>query len=198
VKEKILNKTIELFLTLGAKSVTMDDIAKELGISKKTIYSYFPNKENLVEAVTFRVFEQINDGINKICKANYNPIEELFIVKDLILKQLKNERSSPQFQLEKYYPKIFNNLKKKKFGSVERCIDKNLKKGISEGFYRKEIDIRLITRLYFIGILGIKNEELFKREEFSVLYLMDSFLEYHLRALVTEKGLKTLENIIKK
>lgn len=198
VKEKILNKTIELFLTLGAKSVTMDDIAKVLGISKKTIYSYFPNKEKLVEAVTFKVFEQINNGIDRICKANYNPIEELFMVKDLVLKQLKNERSSPQYQLQKYYPKIFENLKRKKFGSVEKCIDKNLKRGIPEGFYRKDINIRLITRLYFIGILGIRNDELFSREEFSVPYLTDSFLEYHLRAIVTEKGLKILENTIKK
>lgn len=198
MKEKILNKAIDLYLTLGTKSVTMDDIARELGISKKTIYSYFSNKEKLVEAVTFKVFEQINKGIIKICEARFNPIEELYVVKDLVLKQLKNERSSPQFQLQKYYPKIFENLKRKKFDSVEKCIDRNFKNGVDLGLYRKNINTKLITRFYFIGITGIENEEIFTRNDFSTLYLMDSFLEYHLRAIVTEKGLKTLENIIKK
>ncbi len=176
----------------------MDDIAKELGISKKTIYSYYSNKEKLVEAVTFQVFERINELINNVCIENLNPIDELYAIKDLVLNQLKNEKSSPQYQLQKYYPKIFEDLKRKKFHSVEKCIDRNFKTGIKQGFYRKDINIKLITRLYFIGIIGIKNEEIFARDDFSVPYLMDSFLEYHLRAIVTEKGLNILENIIKK
>ncbi len=198
VKNKILNKAIDLFLTLGTKSVTMDDIAKELSISKKTIYSFFSTKEKLVKEATFEIFDRINLLISDICKKNLNSVEELFRVKDLVLRQLKNEKSSPQYQLQKYYPNIFEELKQKKFKSVEDCIEKNLKKGIIQGIYRSEIDIRLINRLYFIGIIGIKNEEIFTRNEFSNIYLMDSFLEYHLRAIVTEKGLKILENIIKK
>ena len=198
MKEKILYKTIDLFLSFGVKSVTMDDIAGELAISKKTIYTYFSTKEKLVEAASFFAFEKINKGIFMICSLNYNPIKELYEVKSLILEQLKNEESSPQYQLHKYYPKIFETLKQKQFDSVNICISQNLKKGIEKGYYRKEVDINLITRLYFNGIMGIRNEELFPKDSFSISYLMDIYLEYHIRAIATEKGLKTLQNIIKK
>ena len=75
MRTKIIQKAVELFLTLGFKSVTMDDIAHEMGISKKTIYVHFANKTKLVEAVTFELFETICDGIDGICEASHNPIE---------------------------------------------------------------------------------------------------------------------------
>ena len=198
MKEKILKKAIDLFLNFGFKSVTMDDIAKELAISKKTIYSHFSTKLKLVKAATFYVFEQVNSGINNICTVNKNPIEEIYLIKSLVTKQLKGEKNSPQYQLQKYYPKIFETLKQKQFESVNKCVTSNLKKGIELGFYRKEIDIDLITRLYFNGIMGVKNVELFPANKFSSTYLMDSYLEYHIRAIATEKGLKILQKTLKK
>ncbi|NOQ91975.1 MAG: TetR family transcriptional regulator [Flavobacteriaceae bacterium] len=198
MKEKILKKAVDLFLNFGFKSITMDDIARELAISKKTIYSHFSTKLKLVKATTFYVFEQVNTGICSICSVDQNPIEEIYLIKSLVMEQLKGEKSSPQYQLQKYYPKIFEVLKQKKFESVNECITKNLKNGIEGGFYRKEIDVNLITRLYFNGIMGIKNVELFPTETFSNTYLMNSYLEYHIRAIATEKGLKTLNKIIKK
>jgi len=198
MKDKILKKAIDLFLNYGFKSVTMDDIAKELAISKKTIYSHFSTKLKLVKASTFYAFEQINSGICKICSLNNNPIEEIYLIKSLIQKQLKGEKNSPQYQLQKYYPKIFEALKQKQFESVSECVTGNLEKGINQGFYRKDLDINLITRLYFNGIMGIKNVDLFPLEEFSNSYLMNHYLEYHIRAISTEKGLEILKEINKK
>lgn len=195
MKEKILNKALDLFLTFGFKSVTMDDIAKELAISKKTIYSHFSTKLKLVTATTFYAFDQINSGIGTICTLNKNPIEEIYLVRSLLMKQLKGEKSSPQYQLQKYYPKIFETLKQKQFESINQCISCNLKNGIDQGLYRKEIDIEFITRLYFNGVMGLKNVELFPLNKFSNPYLMNSYLEYHLRAITTEKGLKILNEI---
>ena len=103
MREKIIQKSAELFLNLGFKSVTMDDIASEMGISKKTIYVHFPNKTKLVEAVTFTLFEMICDGIDGICSTSNNPIEELYAIKLFVMKHLKNEKTSPQYQLKKYY-----------------------------------------------------------------------------------------------
>jgi len=198
MKDKILKKAIDLFLTFGFKSITMDDIAKELAISKKTIYSHFSTKLKLVKATSLHTFEQINAGICSICTINQNPIEEIYMIKSLVLKQLKGEKSSPQYQLQKYYPKIFEILKQKQFESVNKCVTENLKKGIAQNLYRKNVDVELITRLYFNGIMGIKNVELFPMEMFSNTYLMDSYLEYHIRAIATEKGLGILNEIIKK
>ncbi|MEN8186736.1 MAG: TetR/AcrR family transcriptional regulator [Bacteroidota bacterium] len=198
MKEKILKKTLDLFLTYGVKSVTMDDIAEELGISKKTIYQNFKNKSQLVNDATFYMFDKINDGIHQICALGLNSIEEIYSIRNLILEQLKNEKTSPQYQLQKYYPKIFDTLKQKQFETIDICITENLKKGIESGLYRKEIDIKLITLLYFNGMIGIKNMDLFPQNEFEVSYLMDSYLEYHTRAIATPKGLKILEKVLKK
>ncbi len=135
--------------------------------------------------------------MNKICVLNKNPIVEIYEVKALVMEQLKGEKNSPQYQLQKYYPKIFETLKQKQFESINECITGNLQKGIDQGLYRNEIDINLIKRLYFNGIMGIKNVELFPTNEFSSTYLMNSYLEYHIRAIATIKGIKILNKIIK-
>ena len=115
MREKIISKATELFLNLGFKSVTMDDIANELGMSKKTIYVHFSNKTKLIEATTFHLFDVICDGIDGICDTATNPIEELYSIKLYVMTHLKNEKTSPQFQLKKYYPQIHQRLKNKQF-----------------------------------------------------------------------------------
>lgn len=198
MKEKILAKSSDLFLNLGFKSVTMDDIAAEMGISKKTIYSHFSTKLKLVQASTFYIMEKINNGICDICNGEHNPIEELFYIKSLVMELLKNEKSSPQYQLQKYYPRIFKQIKEKQFESINQCILDNLKRGISLGYYRKEINLDIISRFYVNGNAGLMNFELFPINEFNVADLKGDFLEYHTRAIATEKGLKILLNILKK
>ena len=84
MKDKILQKAADMFLSLGFKSVTMDDIASELGMSKKTIYSHFSTKRKLVEASTFYVLDRVNETICSILDANYDPIEETFTIKSMV------------------------------------------------------------------------------------------------------------------
>jgi len=198
MKEKILRKASEMFLNLGFKSVTMDDIASELGMSKKTIYSHFPTKLKLVQATTFFVMDNVNEAICNILSADLNPIEEVFTIKSVINNQLKNEKSSPHYQLQKYYPKIFEQLNNKQFESVNECVVSNLNRGIEEGYYRKEINIDLITRFYFSGNMSLANNEIFPLNTYGMSELKDAYLEYHIRAIATEKGLQTLINILKK
>ena len=197
MKDKILQKAADMFLNLGFKSVTMDDIAKEMGISKKTIYAHFSTKLKLVQAATFFVIDNINETIHTICSRNHDPIEEIFTIKSVVHDQLKNEKSSPAYQLQKYYPRIFKQVKDKQFDSVSLCIVDNLKRGIKDGYYRSDINIDLITRFYFSGNMSLTNYELFPIEVYDISILKDAFLEYHVRAVATEKGLKILNNILK-
>jgi hypothetical protein len=176
----------------------MDDIAKELAISKKTIYTFFSTKTKLVEATTYYLFHKINSEIQTICSLGKNPIQELFMIKTLVLEHLKNEESSPQYQLQKYYPELYISVRQKQFDSINDCISKNLEKGIKNNYYRKGLDINLITRFYFIGIIGIKNIDLFPKYEFGMPYLLNIFLEYHIRAIATKKGIESLQNTLKK
>ncbi len=197
MREKIIYKSTDLFLNLGFKSVTMDDIANELGISKKTIYVHFPNKTKLVEAVTFHLFDTICTGIDSICENAPNPIEELYSIKMYVMKHLKNEKTSPQYQLKKYYPLIHAELKMKQFEKMHESVEKSLEHGIETGVFRDTIDVDFISRMYFTGMTGIKDNMFFPPESYQMEYLMESYLEYHLRAIVTEKGFKILNQFIK-
>lgn len=194
--DKIINKTTELFLTLGFKSVTMDDIANELGISKKTIYVHFENKTKLIEAVTFSVFENICEGIDRICEQDHNPIEQLYDIKKYAMQFLRNEKTSPQYQLKKYYPLIYQRLQKKHFEKMQISVKESLKTGIHTGLFRSNIDVDFISRMYFNGMSGIKDETIFPKGLFDMEYLTESYLEYHLRAIVTDKGLEILKKFI--
>lgn len=195
MNESIIEKAAELFLTHGFKSVTMDEIATEMGISKKTIYQHFKNKQDLVEAVTSYLFVKISGGIDAICALDQNPIEEIFQIKNFIMKNLKDESTSPIYQLQKYYPKIHKSLMKLQLEKMDDCVVDNLKKGIEQGLYRNNLNLELIGRFYFAGMTSIKNVELFDPIKFGTKEIQEHYLEYHLRGICTAKGIKILEQL---
>lgn len=197
MQERILKKAADLFLNQGVKSVTMDEIARELGMSKKTIYARFETKNQLVEATSIFIFEGIASGIRKIKEEKRDPVEELFVIKNFILLSLREDRSSPEFQLKTYYPEIFAKLRARQKTLVESSITENLQRGISEGVYLEDLKLSFIARIYFIGMTGIKDRIIFPEEMFVPEELTELFLEYHLRSIVTEKGLEKLNNLIK-
>lgn len=192
----IIKKATEMYLTLGFKSVTMDDIASELGISKKTIYQHFENKNDLVAAVTMNLFETISCGIDEICALDKNPIEELFAIKDFVMHNLKNESTSPIYQLQKYYPQIHKTLMSRQFDKMGTCVVDNLKKGMEQGLFRSGINVELIARFYFAGMSSIKDAELFNPIQFSTKEVQEAYLEYHLRGISTSKGIIILEQLL--
>ncbi|MAQ75059.1 MAG: TetR family transcriptional regulator [Aquimarina sp.] len=197
MKEEIIETAKDMFLNLGFKSVTMDDLASEMGISKKTIYSHFQNKTKLVEATTEHLFCTICNRIDFIRDEKREPIEELYAIKAFVMKNLKDEKTSPQYQLQKYYPKIHDTLKMKQFEVMQDCVIENLNRGIETGVFRDNIDVQFISRLYFVGVAGIKDQTMFPLEHFPMTKLMENYLEYHIRGIATEKGLKILNNLIK-
>ena len=198
MEQKIIEKATEMYLTLGFKSVTMDDIASGMGISKKTIYQHFENKNDLVEAVTMHLFETISCGIDEILTLKKNPIEELFLIKDFVLKNLKNESTSPIYQLQKYYPQIHKTLMSLQFDKMGDCVVDNLKKGMEQGLFRDDINVELIARFYFAGMTSIKDAELFNPTQFSSKDVQETYLEYHLRGICTLKGITELEQLLTK
>ena len=197
LEKSIVVTSTELFLTLGFKSVTMDDIAEEMKISKKTIYTFFANKEALVQSVVFSMYSYITTNLTQIREKANNPISELYEVKMFIMHQLKGEKTSPQHQLRKYYPNIHNELQKKQFDFMTKSVKKSLTKGLEMKLFRSSIDIDFISRMYFNGMVGIKNVDMFPTKKYSPEQLMENYLDYHLRAIVTEDGKKLLSSYIK-
>ena len=196
MKDQIIDTAGELFLNLGFKSVTMDDLAEHMGISKKTIYAHFANKTELVEECTIRLFNRIVHGINCICDQGMNPIEEIYEVKKFALLNLKNEKASPQYQLKKYYPQISDMLLKKQFEVMQDCVLTNIQRGMEMGIYREDLNPEFVWRIYFAGVSSLKDDTLFPRHTFPMVHLMDTYLEYHLRGIVTPKGRTILNRII--
>ena len=195
MKEKILLNASDLFLNYGFKSVTMNDLANKIGISKKTIYLHFENKTELVEATTMYIFGIISHGIDCICALEKNPIEEIYDIKEFIMDHLKDEKSSPQYQLQKYYPQIFATLKKKQFEIIQGCVTDNLKRGIKQKLYRDNISVEFIARIYFNSMIAIKDIDLFPLKKFSMNMLMENYIEYHFRGICTQNGIQVLNQI---
>ena len=197
MKQNIINEAIPLFIQFGFKSVTIDDIAIKMGVSKKTIYAHFPKKVTLVETSVFMHFNNVFEKILNISKHSKDPIIGLYQIKKEALKHLSNEKNSPVYQLQKYYSSIYNKLQQMEFNTLGGMFSESLKKGIEMGLFRSEININFVTRIFFNGIRGINDVQLFPIEEYRIDQLLINFSEYHLRAICTPEGVKKL-NIYKK
>lgn len=193
MKKTILQKSGEIFLKFGFKSVTMDDIVNELGISKKTIYKYFSNKEELVDEALSHIQNHIHNSVLCICNKGHNAIEENFEIKNTFKDLFKNTDDSPMYQLQKYYPKTYNKLMADEFCMFKECILKNIEKGINEGLYQKNLEPELITKFYFSLVMGVHDTNLHKYNKNTINNLELKALEYHTRAIATSKGIKVLE-----
>ena len=197
MKETILKKAGETFLKLGFKSVTMDDIANELGISKKTIYKYFKNKVELVdEAVTY-MHETMYNEVLTVYNLGYNAIKENFEVNKIFKGFLQNSDDSPIYQLQKYYPETYKRIMSQEFCMFKDYLYSNIEKGIKEGLFRSDIIIDQVTKLYFSLIMSVHDSNLYTYNKNSISKLELNVLEYHTRAIASEKGLKILEQQLK-
>jgi len=193
MKETILNKAGDIFLKLGFKSVTMDDIAQELGISKKTIYKYFKNKADLVDETTVYMHETMHKEALKIYELGYNAIKENFEVNKVFKGFMQNLDDSPIYQLQKYYPETYHKIMSQEFCLFKDCLLGNIQKGINEGLFRKEIRIDQVTKFYFSLIMSVHDSNLYTYSKNTINKLELNVLEYHTRAIATAKGIIILE-----
>ncbi len=190
MKEKIIVKAKDMFLRLGFKSITMDDIAGEMCISKKTIYKYFANKELLIEESVQVIHTEVNAIINEIVSKDYNAIEENFEIRRMFDEMFKATDTSPIYQLKKHYPEVYGKVLNYQIEMCQTCFRENIEKGIAQGLYRKEINIEAYVKFYYSLIFTINENTRSEREAFA---LELEALEYHTRAMATEKGIAELQ-----
>lgn len=190
MKEKIIAKATDLFLRLGFKSVTMDDIAGEMCISKKTIYKYFCNKELLIEESTAMVHKEVHQIIDGIVAKNHNAIEENFEIRKMFKEMFKTSDTSPIFQLRKHYPEIYETVMNREINECNTIFKQNIEKGIQQGLYRKDVNVETYVGFYYTLIFSI-NGNISSEKEANKLELQA--LEYHTRAMATPQGIIELE-----
>lgn len=190
MKEKIMAKASELFMKLGFKSITMDDIACEMCISKKTIYKYFCNKEVLIEESTEVIHKEVHDSIDAIVKQNFNAIQENFEIRKMFKEMFNTADTSPMYQLKKHYPEIYNKLVNREVNECNIVFKQNIEKGIKEGLYRAEIPVDTYVKFYYTLIFEINGNTISEKE---AQHLELEALEYHTRAMASLAGIIELE-----
>ena len=195
--KNILLKVRELYMKYGIKSITMDDVARELSISKKTLYQFVNDKDDLVGKFVDNEIVLRQEEICKCFGTGFNAIEELFEISLLMNKLIRDQNPATEFDLKKYYPHHYQKTVKARREGIFSYILLNLKKGIKEGLYRKEINKDVIAKLYLWRSDNTNLNDLFTVQEFGSIKLFVELLSYHIRGIATEKGILVLEKKVK-
>ncbi|MFW5886156.1 MAG: TetR/AcrR family transcriptional regulator [Bacteroidota bacterium] len=197
-QQYIIEKVCELYKKFGIKSVTMDDVARELGISKKTLYTHFVDKASLVKVVIEYDKEKLAREYSAIFQKGLNAIEEMFEVNQFVMNIIRQYSPTIEYDLKKYYPAIQQNMQEKKLDNMYNTMLGNLKKGKKEGLYRKKLDEELIAKIYVTRIESMAQNHCFNYQELDIKKMLVEMLEYHIRGIASEEGNKVLEDNLKK
>ena len=197
-KIHIIKNVGKLYLKFGIKSVTMDDVAHEFGISKKTLYQYFTDKADLVGQVVDFYLKNLMFDINE--SKNENAIDFYFALRSHISKILKYFNNNIEYDLKKQYPNLFQKVHKIKREKIFSNTVDNINKGMETGFYRTGLDVELIAKLQVGRMLYTLNpeNEIFNEREVATIELFDKVIEYHMHAICTKKGVEYFEQQLNK
>lgn len=170
----------------------MDDIARELGVSKKTLYVHFKDKNELIRNIMLDKIEEDQLSCTKAQDQAENAIEELFGIIQLVIEHLSKINPSVFHDLQKYHPDAWEIITNHKCVFVAEMIHKNVNRGISEGIYRAELDADIISRL-FVGMTDlIFDGQTFPWPEFSLTRVYTEIISFQIHGMANEKGLKFL------
>jgi AcrR family transcriptional regulator len=189
-----LERVESLFLRLGIKSQTMDDVARELGISKKTLYQMVENKDDLVR----RVLENHIDREKALCiglvSHTANAIEEMLVMLEANSQELAQMKANVLYDLQKYHRDAWVMVRDFQYQFVYKMVVQNLERGRSEGLYRTDFNINIIARLHLATVFSLFDEDLFPSATISREALFREYMMQYLHSIVTDNGLKLLKS----
>lgn len=192
LKERILTDADELFCTFGVKRITMDDIARQLGISKKTIYQHFKDKNELV----YTLFQNMLEKHMKVMDAHTaiatNAVEEVFLVVTRLQEMLSKMNPMIFYDLQRYHPEAWALFKNFRYAYMKDCLMKNLKWGVDEGYFRKELNPEVMALMRLEQVDMIFNQIAFPPGKYMISEVMTEITEHYLYGLCTLKGHKLI------
>lgn len=186
----ILEQVRKLYYRYGIKSVTMDDVARHLCISKKTLYEYFTDKEDLVEKVMLLQFDEKDVHFKKIAEMNLNAVEELLQVYRLLNEVYRDYNPSIEYDIRKYYPDLYSKIREIRRKRMYESTLRNLERGKEQGLYRPEIDSVILSKLHVFRIENLQDYDLFSIEEITTFRVFHEIFVYHIHGLLSDKGRK--------
>jgi len=193
IKDRILKTAEALFRKFGIRSVSMDDIAAELGISKKTIYQNFEDKDSIVHEIARHNMMCDMEESDRILKESVNPIEQVFKEATLLSKQASTINPAVFYDLKKYHPKTWQLFQEYNKVNFLEIVKQNLREGIAQGYYREEINIEILSRLRLEEVELAFSREVFPPESFNQMDVHTTFIDHFLRGIMTPKGLEFYE-----
>ncbi len=196
--QNILEKVGELYNKYGIKSVTMDDVARELGISKKTLYQHVENKNELVEKVLDYIVNQNDCSFQKLADKNLNAVEEVLGISIHIIKTVQEHNPSTEYDLKKYYPELFKKLNEIRKEKMYTSVINNIIKGKNEGLYRNDLDEEIIAKMHTSRFLNLTNDQIINQEEILKPRFIYEMFIYHIRGMANKMGIEILEKTLQK
>lgn len=192
-KERILDRSHELFNKYGIRSVSMDDIAAQLGMSKKTLYQYFVDKEELVDACFSGVMDQHRHRCILDKQQAENAIHEEFLAYDGMTEMMADMNPSVIYDMQKYHPAAFRKFHEFKYKFLYDVIGDNLRRGIAEELYRSEIDVDVLVRMRIESVMLPFNSEVFPNNRTHLIHIEQQLFEHFLYGLASAKGQKLIQ-----
>ena len=194
--KEIIHQVSFLFLEFGIKSMSMDDISKSLKISKKTLYKYVKDKNDLVFKVMDEIIHLKEEQLLSLCKEKSHPIDELIIMTEFSGQEISMIHPSIQYDLKKYYPTSWNLFELHKQEFTYNCMLENLKKGMKIKVYRDNMDPYIIAKLYANKVDLVFNSAIFPPSEYKFKTVLNEMMKHHIRGIATETGITYLKKLI--
>lgn len=194
--EHIFRQAQEVFMRFGLKSVTMDDVCREIGISKKTLYLYVTDKADLIQ----KILElDIKDDESMICRAegsDQQAIDELLTIQKMVQRKINSIHSSILYDLKKYYPEAWSIMNRHRERFVVNAIEQNIIRGQQQGLYRSDLHAAVIARIYALRMELVFDPTLFEGLEIQPSEIYAEAMRYHIRGIATNKGIQYLERTL--
>jgi TetR/AcrR family transcriptional regulator, cholesterol catabolism regulator len=185
-----------MFWRYGVKSVTMDDIASEIGISKKTIYQHFPDKDAVIEEVIKQELNCEKEDMERMIQEAENPIDEVMRASKYIQATLTQVNPVLLYDLRKYHHKAWELCQFHKQQHIIKSIRNNLEQGIQQGLYRADINVDMLARLHIEQIeLGF-DTTVFPPDRYNLVDVQVQLLHHFLRGLLTKEGFQIYNQYI--
>ncbi len=192
-RERILQKSHELFNKYGIRSVTMDEIATQIGMSKKTIYQSFGNKDELVDAIISEHIEKNQCRCETDMGVAKNAIHQIFLSMDMVQEMLSQVNPTIFNDLQKFHPGSFYKLNHFKDLYLYKVVHANMEWGIKDGLYRSEINVDVVTRMRLSTMFLPFNQDVFPLHKYRLVEVENEILEHFLYGLATSKAHKMIE-----
>ena len=192
IQERILDTSFSLFRQFGTRSITMDDIAQKMGVSKKTLYAHFADKDELVvNAISRYLLEMDHESIENQQKAG-DAIEELFLVMQTLDECFRYMNPIILFDIQRFHPRAFQVFQDYKNGGLQLTIRQNLERGVKEGLYRTELNIDIMTQYRVATTMLCFQPDAFPVAKYEMGKVQRELLEHYLYGLVSEEGYKRI------